>query len=77
MIFIRSPFNQELSLIKDVLKMDISKCLGKDCDKKGTCWRYIAPGYGTNQSMCGYDPLGPGGNCQNYWYVVKKGEKKK
>jgi hypothetical protein len=33
---------------------DITKCLGKDCDKKDECYRYIAP-KGINQAYLEVD----------------------
>lgn len=44
--------------------VDISKCSGEGCDKKETCWRYLAPS-SSWQSFMNPDPK----DCDHYWHT--------
>lgn len=50
---------------------DISKCDGKDCDRKETCYRYIAKANPHWQSYIKPDPK----NCEHYWLVCACGSR--
>lgn len=44
----------------------ISKCSNKTCQLKLTCWRYLAPDSGANQSWIGH-PEDERNECEDYW----------
>ena len=49
---------------------DISKCDGKGCPRKDTCYRYTAPANPYRQSYLG-NPLNPADlTCDVYWPVA-------
>ena len=43
---------------------DISKCEGKGCEIKHTCWRYKAPADIYQSYII---PENPGKDCEHYW----------
>lgn len=45
---------------------DISKCDGKDCPLKETCYRYTAPDSGWQSYL---EPTKRGKDCEHYWPV--------
>jgi len=45
---------------------DISKCTGKDCPKKESCYRFTATDNEYGQSYMGC-PLKKDGTCDYYW----------
>ncbi len=54
--------------------MDISKCFGKDCPRKNTCYRYTSKPDELYQSYGSFEQTMDGsGNCDYYWRTeVKK-----
>lgn len=52
---------------------DISKCYGKDCDKKDTCFRYLAK-EGYWQAYIAMDDLEKIKNCDLYWPIHSEEE---
>lgn len=45
---------------------DISKCLGRECKQKHTCYRYTAP-TGDWQSFASFEEDIKKDKCPNYW----------
>jgi hypothetical protein len=54
---------------------DISKCFGKNCPKKKTCYRYTAEANPYRQSYAAFDNNSE--TCEHYWQVEEKPKKKK
>lgn len=50
---------------------DISKCDGKDCPKKETCYRFTAPSSKYRQSYI--MPKERGDKCKMYWKIKPNG----
>jgi hypothetical protein len=53
---------------------DITKCKGEGCNKKRSCYRFLAPA-SEYQSYFMESPVKEDGTCSQYWEV--KGERKK
>ena len=53
---------------------DISKCKGEGCNKKRSCYRFLAP-VSEYQSYFMDSPIKEDGTCNQYWEV--KAEQKK
>lgn len=52
--------------------MDISKCFGKDCPRKETCYRYTAKPSEYYQSYGSFEQnRNSDGDCGYYWKVEK------
>lgn len=49
---------------------DISKCKGKGCPHKESCWRYLAPSDRYWQSFCEFEKgINKTGKCSDYWFA--------
>jgi len=46
---------------------DISKCPGKGCSKKNTCYRFLAKDDKFAQAYFATPPVGINGHCEYYW----------
>lgn len=60
---------------------DISKCKGEGCNKKKSCYRFLAPA-SDYQAYFMDSPIKEDGTCNQYWEVkhltnFSKGERKK
>jgi len=50
---------------------DITMCGNKECTKKETCYRFIAPPTPEWQSMFGGNPTNEDGACDKYWKAAE------